>query len=491
MSEGLSSRRAAELADLRREQATGAPRQIPLDIEYLPNSGRLADASAETGSKSAGNGAAANGCVFRDPAFMANRETPVHRWVPWIAGFSKDFVEDALKRFTSGPGVVLDPFSGVGTTLVEADIAGHEAVGFEINPYAAFAAQTKLEAHRVEIDRLRDTVDEFQTFGRRAAAEGARPRVTPPAGFRTRSPFYSPDVLQKVLLALDFIDRQEDARIADMFRLAFAATMVDYSNYSYEPSLGRKSAVGRPEVHDYPVIETLAKKILLMADDAAWYRKQRSNGCRPPGRVRLKSFFDGYEALPQGSVDLLVTSPPYLNNYHYNRNTRPHLYWLGLCETPGDLKRLETLNFGTYWQNAREKEHVELDPAIGGNEIRETLAEVRGRNPEKGIYGGEGWANYAALYFNDCVRFAAGAAWCLRPGATALVVIGNSILQGVPVPTDRFLAKIAESQGLQIAGIHVPRGARVGNSIVNSSVRAGKTGNGCALYESVVELRRP
>ena len=91
--------------------------------------------------------------------------------------------------------------------------------------------------------------------------------------------------------------------------------------------------------------------------------------------------------------------------------------------------------------------------------------------------------------FNDCARFLDGAAWCLRPGATALVVIGNSVLQGVPIPTDRFLAAIAESRGFQVEGIHVPREARVGSSILNSSVRAGKT-DACALYEAIVELRR-
>ena len=52
--------------------------------------------------------------TFRDPAFMANREAPVHRWVPWIAGFSLQFVQDALARYLRGPGVVLDPFAGVG-----------------------------------------------------------------------------------------------------------------------------------------------------------------------------------------------------------------------------------------------------------------------------------------------------------------------------------------------------------------------------------------
>ena len=95
---------------------------------------------------------------FRDPAFAANRSAPVHRWVPWIAGFSKHFIEDAISTYASGDRqTVLDPFAGVGTTLVEADLAGHEAVGFEINPYAAFAARLKLEAHRAPLSALRAT----------------------------------------------------------------------------------------------------------------------------------------------------------------------------------------------------------------------------------------------------------------------------------------------------------------------------------------------
>ena len=433
-------------------------------------------------------GRAGESGAFRDPAFTANRGAPVHRWVPWIAGFSGHFVRDALEHHLPAPGVVLDPFAGVGTTLIEADIAGHEAAGFEINPYAVFAARAKLGAHRLEPERLRAAAAEFVTFMDEGARAGRAPKASSPAAFRTRAPFYSPAVERKVLFALDFMATQE-ATVAALFRLAFAATMVGYSNYSYEPSLGRKASAGRPEVEDDDVAGAIAAKVRQMADDAAWYRSARVQPERDDGRVLQDSFFEGRTALEEGSVDLLLTSPPYLNNYHYNRNTRPHLYWLGFCASPRDLKRLEEKNFGTYWQNARDEKRIDLDPSIVDAAIRAALEDVRGRNPEKGVYGGNGWANYAARYFNDCARFIDGAAWCLRPGSTALVVIGNSILQGVPIPTDRFLAAIAASRGFAVVDIHVPREARVGSSIVESSVRAGKAA-GSALYESVVELRR-
>ncbi len=184
---------------------------------------------------SASAGRAEGRGAFRDPAFMANRETPVHRWVPWIAGFSRQFVQDALTRHLPEPGVVLDPFAGVGTTLVEADFAGHAVIGFEINPYAAFAARAKLGAHRLEPTRLSAAATEFVTFMDEGERTGRVPKASPPAAFRTRAPFYSPAVERKVLLTFDFMGTLE-APVAALFRLAFAATMVGYSNYSYEPS---------------------------------------------------------------------------------------------------------------------------------------------------------------------------------------------------------------------------------------------------------------
>ncbi len=429
-----------------------------------------------------------SGSGFLDPAFATNKTQPVHRWVPWIAGFSKEFVAGAFDRFLPSKGRVLDPFAGVGTTLLEAVLAGHDAVGFEINPYAAFACRTKLHAFTADPENLQDHADRFLKF--HARTRSREPRSKPPPGFRTREAFYHPKVLRKVLFSLDFISGIEDPQTRDLFELAFAATMVSYSNYSYEPSLGRKAAVGRVAATEFPVEESIAARLLDMSEDIRWFREQQGKR-RPRRRVVLDSFFTAYRGVSKGSVDLIVTSPPYLNNYHYNRNTRPQLYWLGLVESTRDMKEIEQRNFGKFWQTVREQPDVELDPEIADPEVRDTLAELRAKTPEKKIYGGRGWANYAATYFNDCLRFARGANWCLRPGASALVVIGNSILQGIPIPTDRFLAQIAEVAGLETVAIHIPRDTRVGNSIINSDIRVGSAGRKNRLYEAVVELRNP
>lgn len=442
---------------------------------------------AVTGSseKAAGK----NGSTFNDPAFASNKRAPIHRWVPWIAGFSRDFVQGALEGYLTKKGTVLDPFAGVGTTLVEAILAGHDAVGFEINPYAALACRMKLGAYVLGSNTVREVIDAFKNFYGQATEGRYTPKSQPPPGFKTRGEFYSPEVLKKVLIAHDFLSDLDDGILKDLFRIAFASTMITYSNYSYEPSLGRRASAGKPDIEDFPVGETIEQKLNEIAQDIEWMQGQL-NGDNPTAQVFNESFFGCQNRLRAGSVDLLITSPPYLNNYHYNRNTRPHLYWLGFAEAPSDLKPLEEKNFGKFWQTVRERECVDLDFQIDNEEITECLGELRTKNPEKGIYGGNGWANYAASYFNDCYRFAKATKYALKRRGSALVVIGNSILQGVMIPTDQYLGKIAETAGLELVDIHIPRATRVGNSIIQSDVRVAKAKDSHQLYEAVVELRK-
>ena len=189
------------------------------------------------------------------------------------------------------------------------------------------------------------------------------------------------------------------------------------------------------------------------------------------------------------SIDVLITSPPYLNNYHYIRNTRPHLFWLEMVQESSDLKSIEYRSFGQFWQTVRSGPPIALRPRL--SHLNQQLEELRARNAEKGAYGGSGWANYAATYFNDCQRFCALTRTRMRPGGTVVVVIGNNILQGLEFQTDRLFAEIAEQEGFETVALHEVRKKRTGDSIVDSSVRAGATKQRTRLYETAVELRAP
>jgi hypothetical protein len=388
--------------------------------------------------------------------------------------------------------LVLDPFAGVGTTLVEAFATGCNVVGFEINPYAAFAANVKLSSIHVSLSEFEESITQYDGYMRRASnarGRAKKPKSVSPPNFKSRIPFYSPDVERKVLHTLDFIHDVADPQIQDLFRLAFGSVMVQFSNYSYEPSLTRRSVAGKLPVQDADVAGVMRRKLMEMHVDIAWFKAAlNQRGDTSEFRVVNSSFFLAREHLGGATVDLVVTSPPYVNNYHYLRNTRPHLHWLGFVEGSRDLKLYEDASFGRFWQTVRHKPDVPLDfelPALQG-----ILATMRDRNEDRGIYGGKGWANYAATYFNDAYRFCALLAYLLRPGAHAVIVVGNSVLQGIEVRTDELFAEIGKQCGLDVTAIHLLRTKRTGSSIINSAVRANRAGTKVTLYESAVEFRR-
>ncbi len=425
---------------------------------------------------------------YGEAASSHNKSLSMHRWANWIAGFSGEFARSAITRFLPHPGqaqTVLDPFAGVGTTLVEADRLRLDSIGFEINPFAALVCRVKLGAADVSLSDLQDSVKGYKGF--MEGAQGREPYSSPPAGFRSRIPFFSPAVERKVLLTLDYMN-DLPPQIEDVFRVAFASVMVDFSNYSYEPSLGTRPAAGKTLVQDADVGKAVAAKLHDMAADIAEFQIEtagRNNG--PNRRVYEHSFFDAEKHISADSVDLVVTSPPYMNNYHYVRNSRPQLFWSGLIQSPSELKRLETSNFGKFWQTVRGDGPIPLVPQLP--QLEEEITEIRGINSDRGVYGGNGWANYVTAYINDLDRFCALLGRILKPGGTAVVVVGNSIVQGREIKVEERLCEIAELRGLSVVDVTKLR-ERVGSSIVGSGARQ-RSKTKLALYDAAVALQRP
>ncbi len=445
--------------------------------------------------------------ALRDAAAAENKLQPVHRWVPWIAGFSAQFVADAIDGYLPAGrrqnAIVLDPFAGVGTTLVEALKAGCDAIGYEINPFAALAGRAKIDCVDVDAQAFAAELQAFRLAMRRFEAEvdgcyaagggeavtalSARMGLERPRGFRSRIPFFSPPVEAKFLYAL----RRAAALLEpdrSLFRAALGATMISFSNYSYEPSLSSRPGAGRPLIENAPVGLAICRKLDEMLADISWVEEVCAPAWRPRRRELLKqSYFDS--DLPDGSVSLLITSPPYMNNYHYVRNTRAHLHWLSLLDGGDQLKDLERTSFGKFWQTVRQGPEVPL--AFSCPALEATIALLRALHPERRQSSGAGWANYVAGYFNDCARFLEIVRRQLKPGAHAVIVVGNSIIQGVEFKVDELLAEMALERGFASAESRVVRTKRVGSSIVDSTVRVVGAGakQRQPLYDAAVVLR--
>jgi len=432
--------------------------------------------------------------TFAEASAASNKALSIHRWANWIAGFSGDFAKDAIKQYLPSPrpdALLLDPFAGVATALVEAYRAGINCVGFEINPFAALVSKVKMQFADVDVVALQQAIDRYGVF-MRLCEENRRtlrliPRSVAPAGFHTRIPFFSKTIEAKVLYTQDYIQGLPQ-QLQDIFRVALASVLVGFSNYTYEPSLGSRPGAGKALIRSAPVGEIVAAKLGQMVEDIALLQEEVGwREQQPSWAIHESSYFGSAGFIQPGSVDLVVTSPPYMNNYHYVRNTRPQLYWCALATSSNDLKHLEEENVGKFWQTVRGREAISLNFELP--ELERQIAEIRQKNSDKGVYGGGGWANYVSVYMNDLHRFAELLSSQLRPrSGVAIVVLGNSVIQGIPISVERYMGQIAGLHGLGVEGTYSLR-TRVGSSVVNTGTRL--TGEEkYELYDFAVVLRR-
>jgi hypothetical protein len=431
---------------------------------------------------------------FKEASAASNKTLSIHRWANWIAGFSGEFAQSVIKQYLPYPkkgNLVLDPFAGVGTTLVEAYRSGIDCIGFEINPFAALVSQVKLHATDIDVLSLQKSIDEYRDYMRGLEFDGSipnrKPRSVAPPGFHSHIPFFSKIIEAKVLHTLDYVQELLPP-LKDIFKVALGSVLVEFSNYTYEPSLSSRPGAGKALIDTAPVGEIVSKKLRHMVEDILLFQHEtRLQEYSPSRKMYGSSYFDSGRYIEPGTIDLVVTSPPYMNNYHYVRNTRPQLYWVALANSSDDLKKLENANFGKYWQTVRSNKSIPLSFVLP--ELEQQILEIRQINCHKGIYGGDGWANYISTYMNDLYRFIGLLGSQLRPEVgAAVIVLGNSVIQGVHMPLEKYTAQIAEMHRLDTERTDVLR-SRVGSSIVNSGTRL--TGDKKhTLYDYAIVLRR-
>ena len=81
--------------------------------------------------------------------FVPNKTKPLHNWFYYKEGFAKEFIEWAVKEFALEE-PILDPFCGVGTTLLTAKQLGMKSIGFDASPLAAFVSEAKTRNYNIE-----------------------------------------------------------------------------------------------------------------------------------------------------------------------------------------------------------------------------------------------------------------------------------------------------------------------------------------------------
>jgi len=275
-----------------------------------------------------------------------------HDWYRFVLSFPPHLVRDYIQRFgLTARHLVLDPFCGTGTTLVECKKRGIPSVGVEANPMAHFASQVKVDwspdgkrllAHaRKAADAALEILSLQGIDDNASLLQPPRP-CNPKVHLRslpeeTHKLLLGNSIsalpLHKTLVLLDRIGMCRNDRYCRHEKLALAKALVySVSNLNFGPEVG----VGAIK-EDAPVVDLWLREVAAMASDL-----ESLNGTSAaPAEVYSSDSRQSLSMIRPGSIDAVITSPPYPNEKDYTRTTRLESVLLGFLRDRSDLRELK------------------------------------------------------------------------------------------------------------------------------------------------------
>ncbi len=407
---------------------------------------------------------------MKDLNKLRTEDRAVHDWYRFVLSFPPHLVREYLDRFDVQPyHTVLDPFCGTGTTTVECKKLGIGSIGIEPNPMAYFASSVKVD-WTVNHKELLEYAEEVALYTKKTLeengfgewkdlplfAQNGIPNIIlkqlPDEQSRILlKDSISPRPLHKALVLLDAIDREGGPHLQRYGRLCLANALVHrIGNLKFGPEVG----VGKIK-NDAPVVGAWLECIRTTVRDIRRYGDRAQIG----SRIINADARSVENILKPGSVDFVITSPPYPNEKDYTRTTRLESVILGMIRNRQELR---TLKQNLVRSNTRGVYKADTDDReIADNPtIRNLADEIEKRRIALGKTSGfeRQYSRVTLLYFGGMAKHLASLRPALKSGAKLAYVVGDqaSYLR-VMIRTGELLAGIAKSQGYNVTGINLFR----------------------------------
>lgn len=326
-------------------------------------------------------------------------DVPMHSVHSYPAKFPARFARELLRRHAREGDVVLDPFCGSGTTLLEAKLRGAHSIGVDINALSCLISKVKTTPLT---DADASDADLFLGKLERGGAFFVQSDFPVPTGVDIDH-WFQKNVSAEISGIVSLIGAHKNGAVRDFMKVALSAVIVRVSN---QESDTRYAAIQK-NIRDGETTALFMRKARDNLDYAA-----RSFTGDESARVDVHNGDSRDLAfIPSGAVDCVVTSPPYANSYDYYLYHKFRSAWLGL-----DFKFAQNGEIGS----RREYSSLKQKPDKWLADVRACLLQLRR---------------------------------VLKSRGSAFFVIGDSVIAGRKIEGDKLLSDAAHQAGFAVREI--------------------------------------
>lgn len=379
-----------------------------------------------------------------------NKKNSVNRWYPILEGFSNSFVESIIREQDSTNLVCLDPFSGGGTTPLVAQQLGIKCHSFEVSPFMSQVSRAKLrkdykaEEFLVVVEMVSKLLD--QGINHDFSIE----LKTVSKNKRLKKWLFHKTALKSLLNIRKAIDIvcNEFPGYKDIMYVALGSILLQFSNVFRDgKALRYKENWMKKTYRQKDIYTTFIDKCnsSILMDIKSIVDNECSN---------LSYFNNGdcrelINTIDDDSLDLVITSPPYLNSRDYTDSHMIELWLLGHVRDYNDVRLLRKKTM---------RSHVQInwgDVRLPNSEILENrLSQIMGFEER---FWNKGIPSMITGYFCDIEELLEKILLKIKNSGKVYINVANSSYFGVVIETDRIIEELAYNLGFKINEIRLAR----------------------------------
>jgi len=393
--------------------------------------------------------------------FNKNKTAYIHQWYPFVEGYSKEFINSIVEEIDYKIDFALDPFAGSGTTPLELQNLGINCFSFEVSPFMFLLATVKLESN-YKFKEFNENLNDIEIFLKNILNKNIRKKISPPVA-NTFQPRLNKD---KWVFDIQVMDGILDIKYAinnhckgiyrDLFKIALSSILLDISNVyrngkclSYKKDWKEKN-ITRSQVHEKFLIKL--KDVISRDIEKIDKTKTLINNSKLCfyGDVR-----ENLSKLNDNSIDLIITSPPYLNSRDYTDIYIAELWNLDLIKNYDELRLLRKRTF---------RSHVQIKHGnVALLDIKQLKQAIEKIELKKSDFWNTEIPQMIKAYFLDMEGLFKEFKIKMKPNRKIYFNVANSAYYGVEIKVDEIICEIAEKHGFVINEIREARQLKPSN----------------------------